>query len=182
MTSKQFLFVRLLVVVLIAATVSSFIVAGNYIVPIMAAVTGAILLYSMKKKVKGVMEDERDYEVAGKAARYSITIFTAIASLVIIVLFSQREGNPQFELVGAVLAYSICALMILYSLIFKYYQKIIIMKNKTWMIALFALMILLFTVFGLRLFSGEDDWMCQDGQWIKHGQPSVPMPTKKCDK
>lgn len=182
MTSKQFIFVRLLVVMLIASTISSFIIAGNYMVPIIVAITGAITLYAMKKKVKDVIEDERDYEVAGKAARYAITVYTAISSLVIIVLFSQREGRPEFELVGSVLAYSICALMILYSLIFKYYQKIIIMKNRNLMIALCILAILLFTVFGLRLFSGEDDWICQDGQWVMHGHPDAPMPTKSCNK
>jgi len=34
---------------------------------------------------------------------------------------------------------------------------------------------------GLRLLSGEDDWLCQDGQWVKHGQPSAPAPTFPCD-
>ncbi len=28
--------------------------------------------------------------------------------------------------------------------------------------------------------SSEDDWICQNGQWIKHGNPSAPMPTSGC--
>jgi uncharacterized membrane protein len=32
----------------------------------------------------------------------------------------------------------------------------------------------------LRVISGEDDWMCQNGQWVKHGQPSAPKPEKPC--
>lgn len=37
-------------------------------------------------------------------------------------------------------------------------------------------------VLGARLFFGgdEDTWLCQNGQWIKHGQPSAPQPTSGC--
>lgn len=27
----------------------------------------------------------------------------------------------------------------------------------------------------------EDDWICVDGQWVKHGFPSAPMPEGECD-
>ena len=26
----------------------------------------------------------------------------------------------------------------------------------------------------------EDNWICDDGQWVKHGNPSAPMPSEKC--
>lgn len=26
----------------------------------------------------------------------------------------------------------------------------------------------------------EDTWLCQGGQWVKHGMPSAPMPTSRC--
>jgi hypothetical protein len=33
----------------------------------------------------------------------------------------------------------------------------------------------------LRFFSGDEDaWLCVDGSWVKHGQPSSPMPTSGC--
>ena len=28
--------------------------------------------------------------------------------------------------------------------------------------------------------SGEDSWICEGGQWVKHGNPSAPMPTTTC--
>ena len=33
-----------------------------------------------------------------------------------------------------------------------------------------------------RFFLGgdEDTWLCQDNNWVKHGNPSVPMPTSGC--
>jgi len=38
-------------------------------------------------------------------------------------------------------------------------------------------------VFALRFLIGgsEDDWICVDGEWIKHGVPSAPMPTELCE-
>jgi hypothetical protein len=42
-------------------------------------------------------------------------------------------------------------------------------------------LILIIAVLGVRFFSGpEDIWLCQNGQWIKHGQPSAPQPTSGC--
>ena len=32
----------------------------------------------------------------------------------------------------------------------------------------------------VRLISGEDTWICQGGQWIKHGEPSKPRPVGVC--
>ncbi|MCX6811671.1 MAG: hypothetical protein NT039_03200 [Candidatus Berkelbacteria bacterium] len=32
----------------------------------------------------------------------------------------------------------------------------------------------------LRILGSEDTWICQDGKWIKHGQPKGPMPTEIC--
>lgn len=35
-------------------------------------------------------------------------------------------------------------------------------------------------IIGIRFLSGEDNWICQNGQWVKHGKPSAPMPTEGC--
>jgi len=46
-------------------------------------------------------------------------------------------------------------------------------------------LIIVFAVIGIvlaiRFLSGpEDTWLCQDGRWLKHGQPSAPMPVSGC--
>ncbi|MCJ7740355.1 hypothetical protein MUP32_03500 [Candidatus Microgenomates bacterium] len=43
-----------------------------------------------------------------------------------------------------------------------------------------AIILVILSVMTIRLFSGEDDWMCQNGQWVKHSQPSSPMPQTEC--
>ncbi|MEA3398377.1 MAG: GerMN domain-containing protein [Patescibacteria group bacterium] len=47
-----------------------------------------------------------------------------------------------------------------------------------------SLIIFIAIIFGWRfLFGGsEDNWLCQDGEWIKHGSPSAPRPTSGCEK
>lgn len=37
------------------------------------------------------------------------------------------------------------------------------------------------TVVSIRFFGGDEDaWICQNNQWVKHGNPSAPMPTTAC--
>lgn len=48
---------------------------------------------------------------------------------------------------------------------------------------LFFLFVLIFlAVLTFRLLSGEDNWICQNGQWVKHGNPKAPMPSSSCPK
>jgi hypothetical protein len=42
------------------------------------------------------------------------------------------------------------------------------------------IIIILATALILRLTSKEDDWLCENGGWIRHGNPSAPMPTEVC--
>ncbi|MFA5133741.1 MAG: hypothetical protein WC459_02985 [Patescibacteria group bacterium] len=45
-----------------------------------------------------------------------------------------------------------------------------------------TLAVILAGAFITRLFSGEDDWICKNGEWVKHGNPSAPAPDKYCGK
>lgn len=53
------------------------------------------------------------------------------------------------------------------------------MKDRRALVVGFIL-VLLGTIFLFRLLSGEDNWICQDGTWVKHGNPSGPVPTGIC--
>jgi len=55
------------------------------------------------------------------------------------------------------------------------------MKNKFYILSLCLLSV--FTiVFILRFIVGgdEDSWLCEDNQWVKHGQPSYDHPSSGC--
>ncbi len=31
-----------------------------------------------------------------------------------------------------------------------------------------------------QFLSGEDGWLCEDGEWVEHGHPSSPAPAVLC--
>lgn len=62
-------------------------------------------------------------------------------------------------------------------------KKIWLKQPNKLLISILVIFFILIIALGLvRLFSGEDDWICQNGQWVKHGQPEMPAPTTECIK
>ncbi len=46
---------------------------------------------------------------------------------------------------------------------------------------IFLLIVIAIIIVGVFLVRGsEDRWLCEDGQWVKHGEPSTPAPTTGC--
>ncbi|MDD5250996.1 MAG: DUF2178 domain-containing protein, partial [Patescibacteria group bacterium] len=121
-----------------------------------------------------------DYATGGRAALLAIQIYSWAAVAGMFVLYALRDTNPAYEAVGLTLAYSTCALMLLYGVIFRYYNRFSLSSKRRLYVVFAALLFLALAVFGLRLFSGEDDWICQGGQWVRHGQPSFPAPSVPC--
>jgi uncharacterized membrane protein len=113
----------MLFAVVIAGVVSMSVVQGNYILPLIIAITAAVVLYIMKRQVTGVLADERDYLVAGKAARWASSIYAILAAAGSMVLMAMRAENPIYETIAQVLAYSACFLLIMQSILFKIFSK-----------------------------------------------------------
>lgn len=181
MTAKRFNLYRILIAAILGAIFSVSIVANNFILPIISVIMAVGLMYMLKKNVKEVLEDERDYEISGRAAKYAMGIYSYLMLVVILILFIGRANNPLFETIASILAYSVCSLIIFYSFIFKYLQSDSpLKKNKALLIFLAVIIGLLVIMFNVRLLSGEDNWICDNGQWVKHGQPSTPMPIQPC--
>ena len=186
MDIKKYTAIKLAVVILLALIASWSINAGNYILPVIAFTISYLVLLYLRGKVKGVIADERDYEIGGKAARWAIQIYSWIAVIVMFVLYAKRALNPSYETIAAVLAYSTCFLMLVYALIFRFYNNVNILDKKSLKkkiyIALGVLALLMLVIAGLRLFSGEDNWICQEGVWVRHGSPDFPAPDVECGK
>jgi hypothetical protein len=47
-------------------------------------------------------------------------------------------------------------------------------------IFIFIIALVVVIIVGLRFFTPEDGWICENGTWQRHGNPSSPMPTKDC--
>jgi len=54
------------------------------------------------------------------------------------------------------------------------------MYKKFWFIVPIILIIAVGALVLARGFSGEDDWICVNNQWVKHGNPYLTVPTSGC--
>lgn len=60
-------------------------------------------------------------------------------------------------------------------------QKASEKKRKMMVLGLIGVIVLIFII--IRFLGGsEDTWICDNGRWVKHGDPEAPMPTKICPK
>ena len=180
MTLKKYHQIRLMVVIITAFIFSQSLVLKNFFVPIIVVTLSSLTLMFLRRRVKEVIADERDYQISGRSAMIAIQIYSWVATIIMFVLYALRDLNPTYEPVAITLAYSTCLLMLSYSFIFKFYNRFNFSKKKAALYFFTALIIAVIIIFTLRLFSGEDNWICQNGQWIKHGQPSFPAPTAIC--
>lgn len=49
-----------------------------------------------------------------------------------------------------------------------------------WLLGSVIVILCIAVLIGIRFYSGEDNWICKNGAWQKHGQPSAPKPTSGC--
>lgn len=179
MTLKQFNVVRAVIAMTLSALIAIAITSEMFFLAFAAVISAVLLMFVIKKQVREVIVDERDYEIAGKSARWALSVFSTLAAAITFFLLYFRATNPYYEVIGSTLAYSVCFLLILYSLIFKCYERPEGKHRKGYIIAIIIVTFLI-TVAGVRLFSGEDNWVCKDGEWVKHGEPSFPAPAVSC--
>jgi len=52
-------------------------------------------------------------------------------------------------------------------------------RNKKIFITIIVVIAVLFIWILIR--GPEDTWICSNGQWVKHGVPSAPMPEGECN-
>lgn len=180
MTLATYKKVRIALVMVLSMTVSAGISMRNFFIPVIAVIVSSLILFQVRKSVKEILADERDFAMGGKAALLAIRIYGFITIVPIFALYAFRDRNPSYEPIGMALAFSTCALMILYSAIFTYYNKISTTREKVLYVAFVALIFILLSVSTTRVFSGEDDWICESGKWVAHGHPSFPAPTVEC--
>lgn len=180
MTIKKYQQIKLAITVVIAIIFSQAILYQNYLIPLATLVVASLVLIYLRRQVKEVIADERDYALAGKSASWAIQIYSWIAVVAMFILYAFKNLNPAYEPIAMTLAFSTCLLMFVYSLIFNFHNKIKFTANKNRFILLAIILSIFLGIFTLRLFSGEDNWVCQNGQWVKHGNPDFAAPKSIC--
>lgn len=125
MTKKHYHYCRLAIIIVLSASISISITMNNYYLPIIFMLSAMASLYYCQKqlKAKSVLADERDYQIAGNAARYSIFIYGWMGAIGTFILMAISEKQGVLYLVSQYLAFSVCFLMLLNAFLFKYLSK-----------------------------------------------------------
>jgi len=123
MDAKYSKICRMVIIVFTVALAGGFTAMANAVFVIVSIGLGAILFYVCKTSVDEVVVDERDERVSERAAKVVMVIFAAINALAGIILIALRNEYPEYTYIGFALAFSACALMILYSVLYGYYNK-----------------------------------------------------------
>lgn len=125
MSYKTFKWVRVLITMFIAATVSIAVSINNAYLALSAVIIGMISMFFIKRNVKEVLVDEMVKSIAGKAAlmTYRITI-SVLAVLSLILMFSNlnQEGSDLYNL-AIILSYIVFFSMLIYSFFYYHYQS-----------------------------------------------------------
>lgn len=127
MTLKKYKYLRIIIVIALAIIFSQAYAYQNYYLATGILVTASLAMYLMRKKVKDVLADERDYEYGGKAALLAMQVYCWIGVVAMFILKSMAHFNPVYDVIASTLAFSVCIFMLLYSFI--YYVK---SKAKFW--------------------------------------------------
>lgn len=191
MTIKKYNSYRIAIVILLSASISISISNQNFFLPVAAIAIAMIVLHMMRRRVDGVLADERDYSLAGTSARYAISIFSVLMVAAMFLFMYLGQNNPTLMDISTVLAYLVCVLMLINSAVF-YFLKLKMRNGKINskeslkaalpFIVLVVFVGLLFAAGSMRIFSPEDGWICQNGEWTQHGHPDSPMPNYDCQK
>lgn len=123
MKRKQFRIVSLLTVMVMGAVVGFSVSIGNPVHAVGVVLAGMAVMYNLKSRLEGVVEDERIHQVSQKASRITLQIVAPGFALGGAVLIAVRDAYPGYTDLGFFMAYASCGVLVLYSLFYKYYNR-----------------------------------------------------------
>lgn len=123
MNAKKYNKVRIAVAISLALIISQAVSFKNYPLAIIAILAGMIVMYTLKKRVSEVLADERDYQLAGQAAMYSLYVYSFTATLGGFILLMLAKEQPDILGYAYLLFYTVCALMLFNSALFAFYRR-----------------------------------------------------------
>ena len=118
MDYKTFRKTNRVIALIFAAMIAISVATDNLILAAVSAVVMLTVALTLKKKVRGVISDERDYANTGKAARMAVSIFSSVGAMIALVLLFMH-----YEVIGSIIADSVCALMLIHAAFYIYYEK-----------------------------------------------------------
>jgi uncharacterized membrane protein len=124
MTRRWFRLLGAAITLTVVALIGWSVATENAVVPIPAVIVGLVLLYLLRRQVRGVVEDERNYKISEKASRFTIQVFALVAAIsgITLIAVSTNDSTILRE-VGLTLAFCACSILILYLISYAYHSR-----------------------------------------------------------
>ena len=124
MNRRQYALCGILITMALGAVIGWSISTENPFLALVAVIVAMALLYLCKTRVEEVLEDERIYRISEKASRRTFQVIILTIGLLGVVLITLGKGAfVEYKQIGIILAFSVCALLILYLFFYGYYSK-----------------------------------------------------------
>ena len=124
MSYKQFKLWRTIVVIIVAILVGWSVANNNALIPVPAVIAGIVIVLLLKKGMKEIIVDERIFSLADKAAMFVFRSFVILAGMAAATMLAlNQERYPDLEQAGFTLAYSVCAMLVIYWIAYFYYNR-----------------------------------------------------------
>ena len=124
MDRRKYTYYQAVIGAFVGALIGWSVVTGNVVLSVIAIVVGMTANHLCRRRVTEVMEDEMILRISERASRRSLQAFIAVAGVTGALLVTLRSVE-YVELVqaGYALAFSACALLILYLIFYWYYSR-----------------------------------------------------------
>jgi uncharacterized membrane protein len=124
MSYKTFRTWQAIMGMVIGAVTAVSVVLGIWIIPIPVIILGVLVITLLRRRVKDIVADERTHVMAEKAARLTFQIAViGIAAIGVILLTVSHGESPALTQVGFAFEYAVCALLIINTLAYTYYNR-----------------------------------------------------------
>jgi len=97
------------------------IILDSFLIPLVVVAIGVTLIMWSKRKVKEVIEDERDQKIGGKAMRNAVILFSLLATIIGLILYA--SGGEVQMAVSHTLLGSVSFILISYIAFFYFLER-----------------------------------------------------------
>ena len=109
---------------IIGGVTGGFLGTGNWIVILITIIICISILLFLRTRVKEIINDERTYTIAGKAARLTLQIVAiGMAIIGVILLIISHGESSALTRIGFPLEFATCALLIINYITYYYYNR-----------------------------------------------------------
>lgn len=123
MKRKQFRVITVLTAMTMGVVASFSVSIGNPVPAIASFFAGIAVMYLAKHRLEDIVEDERIRQINQKASGITLQFITLSFAIGGIILVAMEDNYPKYTDLGFFMSYASCAILVLYSIFYMYFNK-----------------------------------------------------------